>query len=190
MDEEKVEFKPLDVSEREYKKKHKKDPKADNPKEGRAFKKWSDFFFVMSIISTALVASSFALPIIIVLFGLMSAIIWLVWIVIITIFTVGMVWTIDDVKKFNQGWMDFNNKIFDVGNSASEFGMNIVTTLVIIGFVFFLATWTFMIVGFNKDQVRHKHYKGMLIALGIISFLFVLLAIFALIVVYTQKNPS
>lgn len=190
MEEEKVEFKPLDVSEREYKKRHKKDPKADNPKEGRAFKKWSDFFFSMSIIFTVFVASSFALPIIVVLFGLTSAIIWLCWILVVTIFTLGMVWTMDDTKKFNQGWMDFNNKIFDIGNSASEFGTNIVTTLVIIGVVFFIGAWTFMIIGFNKDQVRHRHYKGMIIALGIITFLFVLLAVFSLIFVYVQKNPS
>ena len=111
MEEEKVEFKPLDVSEREYKKKHKKDPKADNPKEGRALKKWSDFFFVMSIIFTAFVASSFALPVIIVLFGLLSAIIWLCWILVVTIFTLGMIWLSDGVKQLNASWQSFNVNI-------------------------------------------------------------------------------
>ena len=187
MSEEQYEFKPLEESEREYRKKHKKDPKPNDPKEGKAFKRWSDFFFTMSIISTVLVGSTFALPIIIVIFGLFSALLWLLWIVVVTIFTLGMVWVSDDIKKFNQGWMNFNNGIFDIGNSASEFGMSIVTTLVIVGAIFFAITWLFMILGFNKDQVRHKHYKGMIIALGIITFIFILLGIFALIVIYNQK---
>ena len=187
MEEEKIEFKPLEVSEREYRKQHKKDPKPDNPKEGRVLKGWSSFFFVMSVIFTALVASTFALPFIIVVFGLFSALFWICWIVIVTVFTLGMVWLSDDTKKFNQGWMDFNNRIFDVGNSASEFGMSVVTTLVITGVVFFLITWLLMIIGLNKDQVRKRHYKGMVIALGIITFLFIALSVISLIVVYNQK---
>lgn len=187
MEGEKYEFKPLDVSEREYKKRHKGDPRPDNPKEGRALKGWSNFFFIMSIISTALVGSTFALPLIVVIFGLMSALFWICWLLIGTIITVGLMWMSDDTKKFNQGWMDFNNRIFDTSNSVSEFGMSIVTTLVIAGALFFVITWILMMVGINKDEVRHKHYKGMMIALGIISFIFILLAIFALIVVYNQK---
>lgn len=190
MEEEKVEFKPLEVSERQYKKDHKKDKKANDPVEGRAIKKWSTFFFVMSVISTVLVVSSFALPVIIVLFGLMSALIWICWLAIGTIFTLGMMWMSDDVKKFNQGWMDFNNRIFDAGNAASEFGTNIVTGVVVAGAAFFVITWIFMVVGINTDEVRKRHYKGMIIALSIITFFFVLLALFAIIFVYSQKYGS
>ena len=187
MEEEKVEFKPLNVSERQYRKIHKKDPKPNDPKEGKTLNRWSNFFFTLSIIFAILVASTFALPVIVVIFGLFSALCWILWLIVGTVFTLGMMWLINETKKFNQGWMDFNNKVFDVGNSVSEFGMSVVTILVITSVAIFIVTLILMIVGFNVDKVRHKHYKGMIIALGIISFIFILLAVFSLIVTYSQK---
>ncbi len=187
MSEEKLEFKPLDVSEREYKKRHKKDPRPNNPKEGRALKGWSTFFFVLSIISLALVASSFALPLLIVIVGVLAAMLWLVWFLFGSIITLGMMWLSDETKKFNQWCLDTMNKIFDAANNSAELGMKIVPIVVIVGAALFLITWTFMIIGFNVDKVRHKHYKGMLIALGVITGVFILLAILALIVIFAKQ---
>ena len=47
--------------------------KQDN-KEGRALKKWSLFFFIFCCIALIMVGSTFALPVVIILFGIYSKI--------------------------------------------------------------------------------------------------------------------
>ena len=185
MADEQFEFKPIGTS-RQYKKEHKDDPRPDNPKEGRVLKRFSNFFFVMSCISLFFVIATFILPFLIVLVGMVSVLAWLVFIIVGTLCTLGMMWLIDDVKHFNQWWIDANNSLFNVGNNIQEWGLKIIPPVAIVGSIFIVIAWILIIIGFNVDQARHRHYKGKIIALSIITSIFVIGAIISLIIAFTN----
>ena len=185
MADEQFEFKPIGSSN-QYKKDHKNDPRPDNPKEGRVLKRFSNFFFVLSCISLFFIVATFILPFLIALVGVFSALLWVCFILIGTVCTLGMMWLSDGVKDFNQWWMDANNSMFDAGNNVQAWGSKIIPPVAIVGTILIVITWIFIIVGFNVDQARHRHYKGKLIALSIISGLFVIGAIITLIITYGQ----
>ena len=94
--------------------------KKEEPKEGKAFKGWALFFFIISCIMTGIVAASIALPFFITLFGIVSVICWLAVVAIVTIFTLGMIWLVDGVKEFNAGWMAFNTQLFESSSVIAE----------------------------------------------------------------------
>lgn len=155
--------------------------KKEEIKEGRAAKKWSVFFFVMSVILLALVAGTIVLPIIIFIFGLLSVMCWLCFILFTTVFTLGMIWLVDGIKEFNHGWMDFNEMLFTAGNSIYEKVIVYVPYLIGVGSVFFLITWLFMILGRCKDKNRKKYYTGMIIASSVLTVMFIAVSIITMI---------
>lgn len=155
-------------------------PENDN-KKGSKTKRWSLFFFIMSCIALLTVISTFVLPLIIVVFGLLSVIVWFIFLAGGTIFTLGMMWTIDGVKDFNSDWMAFNNQIFEAGNTIADQVLKAIPIVVIVSSVFFSITWLFMILGINKDKDRKKYYKGMIIALSVLTVIFIAFSIVTLI---------
>lgn len=160
----------------------------EEPKKGKALKKLSTVFFVFTCICAVLIGLTIALPALITIVGLLSAIVWVVFILTGSIFTLGMMWLSDDVKQFNQWWMDTNTKLFDSGNNVAEFGTKVVPIIAIVGGAFMLITWALLIIGFNTDEYRHKTYKGQIIALGIITGISIALLIIALIMIYSNKT--
>lgn len=155
--------------------------KKEEIKEGKAAKKWSMFFFVMSALGLMVVAGSIALPIVIMLFGVISALCWVLFVLFISVFTLGMIWLNEGVKTFNRAWMDFNDMLFHAGDTIYQKALVTVPYLVIGASVFFIGAWIFMIAGIIKDKNRKKYYTGMLIALGIITLLFIISTIVTLI---------
>ena len=155
-------------------------------KKGKGLKGWSLFFFIMTCIATGLIAASIALPFFIIIFGILSVIVWLVLIVVVTIFTLGLVWTIDDVKVINQGWMSFNDKLFNSSEAIANIAIRAIPTIAIIGASFVFITWILMIIGISTDKNRKRYYTGMLIALGVITLLYAIIAIISLVV---NSNP-
>ena len=162
-----------------------KEEKKEEIKEGKAMKKWSLFFFIMAAIGLLVVASAIALPIIIMIFGVLSALMWVCFVLAISVFTLGMIWLNEGVKAFNKDWMAFNNMLFHAGDTIYQKALSAVPYLVIGGSIFFVGAWIFIIIGIIKDKNRKKLYTGLIIALSVITLLF---AISAGITLVAYKN--
>ena len=106
-----------------------------------------------------------------------------------TVFTIGLMWTVEDIKKFNADWMNFNNGIFNSGSVLADTLMTAVPALSGIGYALFIIAWILLAVGFkkDKDEGRHKNYKGFLIAFIFITILFIAVSIFALVASQSSK---
>ena len=155
--------------------------KKEENKEGKAAKKWSIVFFIFSCLSLIAVLGTFVLPILIILFGLLSVIAWCCFILAGSVFTIGLMWTIDGVKEFNHSWMAFNNMLFEAGNVIAEKALQAVPYIIVVGAILFAATWPFMIVGRIKDKNRKKYYTGMIIALSVLTVFFVAASILTMV---------
>lgn len=179
MDGESKELVPTPIEEAPRKGRRKK---KEEPKEGLALKKWGLFFFVLSCISVALVAASLALPFFIAIFGIVSVIAWLAVVAVISIFTIGLVWTIDEVKTMNSNWMAFNNWLFNSTEAVANTAAKAIPILSIVGGVILLVTWLFVILGIATDKNRKKYYRGLIIALGVLTLAFIAIAIISIII--------
>ena len=146
----------------------------DDPIKGRALHKWTAFFFVLTCIGAVLTAAMLALPVLLALFGIVSVLLWLVVIVVASIFTLFLIWTTDEMKNFSSSWREFNDKIFTSSNATNELALRLIPSILISGGVIILITWIFVIVGLNVDQERHKKYKGKMIALIVISVIYLI----------------
>ena len=153
----------------------------EEPKEGLALKKWGLFFFVLSCIATLLIVASLALPFLIGLFGVASVIAWLAVVAIITIFTIGMIWTVEEAKTINTNWMAFNNWLFSSTETVANTAAKAIPILTIVGGAILAITWLFMIIGFFTDKNRKKYYLGIVIALGVITFVYIAIAVVTII---------
>lgn len=160
-----------------------KKKKKEEPKEGKALKGWAKLFFILSCIMTGLIAASLALPFFLIILGVISTIAWLVVLVFFTIFTIGMIWLSDDVKAFNQGWMAFNNALFNSGSTVAEKVMMAMPIMSVIGGTIVAIAWILLITGIVTDKNRKKLYTGLMIALGILSLLYIIATIFVIIAV-------
>ena len=158
-----------------------KDATPEELKKGKGLKGWSLFFFILSCIATGLIAASIALPFFIIIFGLFSALMWILFIVVGTIFTLGMIWMVDGIKEMNQQWMSFNDKIFNSGNVVADVVSAAIPTMAVIGGVIVGITWIFMIIGISTDKNRRKYYTAMLIVLGVLSLVYIIIAIISVI---------
>ena len=163
--------------------------KKEEPKEGKAFKGWALFFFILSCIVTGIIAASIALPFFIVLFGIVSVICWLALIAIATIFTIGMIWLNDGVKEFNAGWMAFNNQLFDSSTTIAETVAKAIPIVSIIGGTIVIITWLFMVIGMTTDKNRKKFYLAMIITLGVLTLVYIGIAI-ATILIHSDALKS
>ena len=147
-----------------------------NPVKGRKFFKWTKFMFTMFVISLALVIGTFGIGIFMVLMGVISAFFWIIAIIIVSIFTLFIIWTQQDAKDFFNGWRDMNEKLLDKSNDVLAFAEKLVTPILIVGFSFFALAWLFIIIGLSTDKERKKKYLGHLIAMSILSAIFLLFA--------------
>ena len=163
--------------------------KKEEPKEGKALKSWSLFFFVLSCIMTCIVAASIALPFFIALFGIVSVLCWLLFVVIGSIFTIGMIWLIDGMKDFNTGWMNFNNTLFDSTSAIAETAAKAIPIFSIAGGAIVMITWLFMIIGISTDKNRKKFYTAMLIVLGVLSLVYIAIAIITIVIHANTPEP-
>ena len=154
--------------------------KPDN-KKGRALKKWSLFFFIFCCIALVMVGSTFAIPVVIILFGVMSTIVWLLFVLVVSVFTLGIFWTSNDAKAFNQGWMAFNSSLFNVGEVIYDKALSAVPYLIGGGSFFYVMAWLFMIIGLCKDKNRKKFYTGMMIALAVLTTAYIAMSVITLI---------
>ena len=152
-----------------------------NPKEKRGLKGWSMFFFILSCISLVLVSMTFILPILAIIIGLLSLILWLIAIVFGTIITLGLIWLSDETKAINAGWMGFNEWIFGAGGTITEYAGTIIPIVTWVGAGIFVLTWILMISGLVSDKQRHKRYKGLTIALTVLTILYIVCAIFTVV---------
>lgn len=144
-----------------------------DPVKGRALHKWAVFFFVLTCIGTGLTGAMIVLPFFIVLFGLVSVIVWLVCLAFFTIFTLGLIWLSDETKIINQNWMNFNNSLFNSTNTIYEFALRVIPSILVSGGILIAISWMFLILGFNLDNERKKKYKAKMIALGIITAIYI-----------------
>ena len=156
--------------------------KKEEPKEGKAFKGWALFFFIFSCIMTGIVAASIALPFFITLFGIVSVICWLAVVAIVTIFTLGMIWLVDGVKEFNAGWMAFNTQLFESSSVIAETAAKAIPVLSIIGGPIVAIIWLFMILGMANDKNRKKFYLAMIITLGVLTLVYITIAIVTIVI--------
>lgn len=150
-------------------------------KKGKALKGWSLVFFIFSCIATALIAMSIVLPFFIIIFGLISGLVWFLFIVLGTVFTIGLMWTVDAVKEFNQGWMAFNDKLFNSSETILNSLIGAIPVMAVVGAVIMLITWILMIIGISTDKNRKKYYTAMLIVLGVLSLLYIIIAIISIV---------
>lgn len=159
--------------------------KKEEIKEGKAMKKWSMFFFVMAAIGLLVVASAIVLPVVIMIFGVISALAWICFVLFISVFTLGMIWLNEGVKAFNKEWIAFNDMLFHAGDTIYQKAIVAVPYLVIGGSIFFVGAWIFIIIGICKDKNRKKLYTGLIIALSVLTVLF---AIAAAVTLVAYKN--
>ena len=163
--------------------------KKEEPKEGKALKSWALFFFVISCIMTGIVAASIALPFFIVLFGILSALCWILFIVVGTVFTLGMMWLVDGMQEFNEGWMAFNNKLFDSSNAIANVAASAIPIFSIVGGSIVAITWLFMVIGLVTDNNRKKFYTAMIIVLSVLSFIYIAIAIITILIHTNTPEP-
>ena len=155
--------------------------KKEEPKEGKALKSWALFFFILSCIMTGIIAASLALPFFVIFFGILSALCWIIFILIGTVFTLGMMWLIDGIAEFNEGWMALNNKIFDSSNTLADMAAKAIPILSIVGGSIVAITWLFMVIGFVTDNNRKRFYTAMIIVLSVLSFIYVAIAVITIL---------
>ena len=153
-----------------------------NPVKGRALYKWSNFFFVLTCIGTVLAGITLALPVFITILSVLSVLVWLLFIVFVSIFTLFTIWANDDVKTFVHEWQLFNEKLFDSSKNVDEFAKSVIPIFLIVGAVNILFTLLFVIIGRCTDVERKKKYLGKIIALSIITLLYIVFLIINFIV--------
>lgn len=174
-------------SKRQLKKERKKADKPGDPYKGRAAYKWFKFFFILFCIALGLVVLGFALPLLLTIIGVFSFLMWLLFIIFGTIFTIGLMWTDDGVKKFFSDWNNASTKLMDMTNNSYALAGKVLPPIIIAGCVLFIICWIFVLAGYNKDIERKPKYKKFLIALGIVTGIFVLAAIGMLILILNVK---
>lgn len=148
---------------------------------GRALNAFSKLFFVLTIIGTILTGVMVFLPIFLAIVGVISTIVWILGIIVISVFTIGLIWTVEEFKAFNSGWMDFNTKMFNSSNSINEFVMKVIPFVLISGGVIIALTWLFTILGAVFDKFRLNKYKGRIIALSIITVIYIVFLVLNII---------
>ena len=131
---------------------------------------------------TGIIAASIALPFFIILFGIVSALCWVLFVVAGSVFTLGMMWLIDGMSDFNNGWMAFNNKLFDSSNAIAEVAAKAIPILSIVGGVIIAIAWLFMVVGISTDKNRKRFYLAMIIVLGVLTLVYIAIAVITLII--------
>ena len=168
----------------------KKEATSEELKKGKGLKGWSLVFFIFSCLATALIAMSIALPFFLIVFGLISALLWFVFIVVGTVFTVGLMWVPDTTKEFNRSWLAFNDKIFNSSETIISSVVSAIPVMAIVGAVIMAITWILMIVGISTDKNRKKYYTAMLIVLGVLSLLYIIIAIISIIANNNAVTPA
>ena len=149
---------------------------------GRALNAFSKLFFVLTIIGTVLAAVMVFLPIFLAIIGIISTIVWILGIILVTVFTIGLIWTSTDFKSFNEGWMAFNTSMFNSSNSLNEFAMNMIPFVLISGGIIIGLSWLFTILGKVFDKFRMNKYKGRIIALTIITVIYLVFLVLNIII--------
>lgn len=157
-----------------------------NPLKGRNHYNATKVLFVLSCVATAIIGATFILPLIAIIFGMVSVILWFVFVAFGTLITIGLMWTKQEVKNFNQGWMDFNANAFSSGSNIANALITAIPIIAGVGLALFIAAWILIGVGFKKDEFRHKKYKTYLIVFIFVSILFVVLSIVALTAKYSD----
>ena len=150
-------------------------------KKGKGLKGWSLFFFILSCIATGLIGASIALPFFIIVFGLLSALLWFCFIFIGSVITLGMMWIPDSTKEFNRSWIAFNDKLFNSSQSIIDAVTGAIPVMAVVGAVIMTITWIFMIIGISTDKNRKKYYTAMLIVLGVLSLVYIIIAIISIV---------
>ena len=149
---------------------------------GRALNAFSKLFFVLTIIGTILAAVMVFLPIFLAIVGIISTIIWILGIILVTVFTIGLIWTSNDFKSFNDGWMAFNTSMFDSSNSLNEFAMSMIPFVLVSGGIIIGLSWLFTILGRVFDKFRMNKYKGRIIGLSIITVIYIVFLVLNIII--------
>lgn len=153
----------------------------NDPVKGRVFYKWSSFFFVLTCIGVTLTGITLVLPVFLTIVGIISVFAWLIVIVVISLFTLFMIWNSEDAKAFIHGWREFNDGLFDSTKNVQEFSSNVIPIILISGGIVILITWLFIIIGRITDSERKKKYTGKIIALSIITLLYIVFLIINLL---------
>lgn len=90
-----------------------------------------------------------------------------------SIFTLFLIWTSEEAKEFIHNWRLFNESLIDSSKNVQEFANKLIPTMLITGGAFILITWLFLIIGISTDVVRKKKYLGKIIALIVITLIYV-----------------
>ena len=155
-------------------------------KKGKAFKGWTRFFFVLACIAFSVLIVSFFSPVLIFLVGLFSTIGWGFFIVFGSILTLGLMWIPDETKEFNQGWIDFNDRLFNSSDATQQFVFGIIPYISFSALGIFLISWLFIIIGLNKDKTHKKYYFSHMITMIVLSAICIPFAIMSLVMYYTK----
>ena len=149
---------------------------------GKTLNAFSKLFFVLTIIGTVLTGVMVFLPIFLAIVGIFSTLLWLIGVVFVTVFTLGIIWTSNDFKSFNEGWMSFNTSMFNSSNSLTEFALGVIPFILISGAVIISLSWLFTILGRVFDKIRIKRYKGRIIGLSIITVIYIVFLVLNIII--------
>ena len=162
------ETKPVSLPDKQ----DKEEPEYEDKAGGRALNVFSKLFFILTIIGTVLTGVMIFLPIFLGIVGVISIIAWLFGMIFLSIITVGLIWTVDEFKTFNDGWMNFNTSMFNSTVATTQFAMNVLPCVLIsVGGIFVLA-WLFTILGRVLDKFRRKKYSGRITFLAVITSFF------------------
>ena len=178
---------PLKEVKKMSRKEKRKTDLPGNPVKGRVYFEFANFFFVLVCIGFGITIFSVALPVFLVLIGLGSVLCWIVLIMFLSIFTLGMVWLSKDFKAFISSWQGFNDGLFNSANNTAELAKVIIPpTLIAVG-ALIVVSWIFLVVGLVNDKERKKAYTGRVIALGIMTALYLAAMIFNLVTLYNNS---
>ena len=148
-----------------------------NPVKGRGLYKWSKFFFVLTILGTVLTGFVLVLPALLALLSGFILVLWFVVVVVVSLFTIFLIWSTDEGKSFFNGWREFGTTLFNSATDVEKYTNSLIPTILIIGGSLIIVAWSFISIGFCTDKARKKKYIGMMIALGIVTLIYVLFLI-------------
>ena len=166
------------------------EPEFEDKLGGRVLNGFSKLFFVLTIIGTILAAIMVFLPIFLAIVGVVSTIVWIFGIIIVSIFTIGLIWTSEDFKAFNSGWMDFNSRMFERTNSLTEFATSMIPFVLVSGTAVIAISWLFTILGAVFDKIRFRRYKSRIIGLSIITVIYIVFLVLNIIIHSQAAQPQ
>jgi len=165
------------------------DQKVETPKKRNSLlKRLSVLFMVLTVIGVVYAGLYILTPIIIIVPAAICYLIWFVIVAVVSIVTIGIIWVNDGWKNFSQGFLDFNNSLWNFANNTTEVMANLFKGLITSFGLCIVASIVISLVGVTSKRFSHEKYKATLITSIILGVVFVGFTI--LDIYYIQSGKS